>query len=104
VQAARAALPEAGIQAEVESEAEAQAALRAGADSLLFDNRSPRQLRELVAAFGGRARLEASGGVNLANVRAVAESGVGRISIGALTHSAPAADLALEVDAPGGPR
>ena len=104
VQAARAALPGAEIQAEVESEAEAQAALRAGADSLLFDNRSPRQLRELVTAFGGRARLEASGGVNLANVRAVAESGVGRISIGTLTHSAPAADLALEVDAPGGPR
>lgn len=105
VKAARAALPPgAGIQAEVESAAEAKAALRAGADSLLFDNRSPRQLRELVAAFGGRARLEASGGVTLENVRAVAESGVGRISIGALTHSAPAADLALEVDAPGGPR
>jgi nicotinate-nucleotide pyrophosphorylase (carboxylating) len=56
-------------------------------------------LRAIVDRLEGRALLEASGGVHLGNVREVAETGVGRISIGALTHSAPAADLALEIAA-----
>ncbi len=89
------------VQVEVESAAQAQEAVEAGADFLLLDNRTPAELREIVAAVGGRALLEASGGVTLDSVRAVAETGVKRISVGALTHSAPSADVSLEI-APGG--
>ena len=85
------------VQVEVESEADAVAACDAGADFLLLDNRAPDELRAIVARVGERALLEASGGVTLENVRAIAESGVQRISIGALTHSAPAADVSMEV-------
>lgn len=100
VRAARAgAPPQLRIQVEVESLAEAEAALAVGADFLLLDNRGPEELRAIARALGGRALLEASGGVTLSNVRAVAESGVARISIGALTHSAPCADVALELEA-----
>jgi len=98
VKAARAGAPaHLWLQVEVESEQEAEAALEAGADSLLLDNRSPEELRRLVARFGARTTLEASGGVDLATVRRIAETGVHRISIGALTHSAPWADVSLEV-------
>jgi len=98
VKAARSsAAPHLAIQCEVESLPQAEEALGAGAHMLLLDNRTPTELREFVARFGERASLEASGGVNLSNVRAFAESGVHRISIGALTHSAVAADVALEV-------
>ena len=98
VKAARAWAP-AGlrVQVEVESEDDAVAAVEAGADFLLLDNRSPDELRRIVRRLEGRALLEASGGVRLDNVREVAASGVGRISIGALTHSAPAADVSLEI-------
>jgi nicotinate-nucleotide pyrophosphorylase (carboxylating) len=98
VKAALAAAP-AGlrVQVEVESEADAQAAVDAGADFLLLDNCSLDVLARIAARLRGVALLEASGGVHLANVRAVAETGVQRISIGALTHSAPAADVALEL-------
>jgi nicotinate-nucleotide pyrophosphorylase (carboxylating) len=100
VKAARAsAAPHLAIQVEVESLAQAEEAVQAGAQMLLLDNRTPDELRALVARFGERVSLEASGGVNLANVRAIAETGVQRISIGALTHSAAAADVALEVRA-----
>ncbi len=100
VKAARAsAAPHLAVQVEVESLAQAEEAVQAGASMLLLDNRSPAELREYVARYGERVSLEASGGVNLANVRAIAETGVHRISIGALTHSAPAADVALEVRA-----
>ncbi|HEU4431623.1 MAG TPA: carboxylating nicotinate-nucleotide diphosphorylase [Myxococcota bacterium] len=100
VKAARAgAAPHLAVQCEVESLAQAEEALEAGAQMLLLDNRTPAELREYVARFGERASLEASGGVTLANVRAIAESGVHRISVGALTHSATAADVALEVRA-----
>ncbi|MGI9592723.1 MAG: hypothetical protein ACR2P8_15240, partial [Myxococcota bacterium] len=67
-------------------------------------NQTPEQLREIVARLGERALLEASGGVHLGNVREVAETGVHRISIGALTHSAPNADVALEIRAAGSAR
>jgi nicotinate-nucleotide pyrophosphorylase (carboxylating) len=98
VKAARAsASPHLAIQVEVESLAQAEEALHAGATMLLLDNRTPAELREYVARYGERISLEASGGVNLANVRSFAESGVHRISIGALTHSAIAADVAVEV-------
>jgi nicotinate-nucleotide pyrophosphorylase (carboxylating) len=88
------------VQVEVQSEAEAHSAVEAGADFLLLDNLSPDVIREIVEALGARALLEASGGITLENVRAYAETGVQRISIGALTHSAPHTDLALELDGP----
>jgi nicotinate-nucleotide pyrophosphorylase (carboxylating) len=95
--AARAgAPPHLHLQVEVESLADARAAAAAGADSLLLDNLEPDAIRRIVEALGDRLPLEASGGVSLGNVRRVAETGVHRISIGALTHSAPAADVALE--------
>jgi nicotinate-nucleotide pyrophosphorylase (carboxylating) len=97
VKAARAAAPpHLWLQVEVESAAQAEEALDAGADSLLLDNRGPEELAELVSRFGERTLLEASGGITLENVRAIAESGVQRISIGALTHSAPHVDVALD--------
>jgi nicotinate-nucleotide pyrophosphorylase (carboxylating) len=89
------------VQVEVESEDQALEAVGAGADFLLLDNRTPEQLRRIARRVGDRALLEASGGVSLGNVRAVAETGVQRISVGALTHSAPGADVALEIDAGG---
>jgi len=92
------------VQIEVESEADAVRACDAGADFLLLDNCTNAELRAIVARVGGRALLEASGGVALANVREVAETGVHRISIGALTHSAPNADVALEIRAADSPR
>ena len=72
-------------------------ALAAGARRILLDNFSLERLREAVAIAAGRARLEASGGVTLATVRAIAETGVDLISVGALTHSAPAADISMEL-------
>jgi nicotinate-nucleotide pyrophosphorylase (carboxylating) len=85
------------VQVEVESLEDAVAAVEAGADFLLLDNQTPEQARAIALRLAGRALLEISGGVNLDNVRAMAETGVQRISIGALTHSAPAADVALEI-------
>ncbi len=84
------------VQVEVESLAAACEALEAGADLLLVDNQPPALIAEIVRLARGRAPVEASGGVNLATVAEIARTGVDRISIGALTHSAPAVDLALE--------
>ena len=98
VKAARAAAPShLMLQVEVESEEQAAEAIEAGARWLLLDNRTPAELRRLAGRFREQAMLEASGGVTLANLREIAESGVHRISIGALTHSAPNADVALEL-------
>jgi nicotinate-nucleotide pyrophosphorylase (carboxylating) len=98
VAAARAGAPsQLRLQVEVESEAQAADAIAAPAGRLLLDNQSPAQLRRLATRFRDQAVLEASGGITLANVREIAETGVQRISIGALTHSAPNADLALEL-------
>jgi nicotinate-nucleotide pyrophosphorylase (carboxylating) len=72
-------------------------ALRAGADAILLDNMNLDDLRAAVALVGGRARLEASGGVTLDTVRAIAETGVDEISVGALTHSARSLDVSLEL-------
>ena len=90
------------VQVEVESEDEAMQAIEAGADFLLLDNWSPEVLGEAVPRLREHALLEASGGITLANVKAFADTGISRISIGALTHSAAAADIALEIT-PGGP-
>ena len=73
-------------------------AIEAKAEIILLDNMPPDKLRECVDLVAGRAIIEASGGVNLETVRAIAESGVDWISIGKLTHSAPALDLALDFD------
>lgn len=73
------------------------AVLDGGADTVLLDNFSPEQLREGVGLIAGRATAEASGGVTLDTVRAIAETGVQVISIGALTHSARALDLGLDL-------
>lgn len=70
--------------------------IAAGADILLLDNMDLEMLREAVRRVGGRALTEASGGVNLGTVRAIAETGVDLISVGALTHSAPALDISLD--------
>jgi nicotinate-nucleotide pyrophosphorylase (carboxylating) len=71
-------------------------ALAAGADRLLLDNMGPAMLREAVALVAGRVPTEASGGVNLQTIRAIAETGVTYISVGRITQSAPAADIGLD--------
>jgi nicotinate-nucleotide pyrophosphorylase (carboxylating) len=89
----------AGVPVEVECDTLAQVreALAAGADRILLDNMPLADLREAVALTAGRAPLEASGGVTLDTVRAIAETGVDFISIGALTHGARSLDVSLEV-------
>jgi nicotinate-nucleotide pyrophosphorylase (carboxylating) len=89
-----------GTQIEVECERPDQvhAAVDAGAHIVLLDNMTLDALRESVRIAGGKVKTEASGGVNLSTVRAIAETGVDWISIGALTHSAPALNLALDFD------
>ena len=81
------------IEVEVTSAAELDEAIAAGADRVLLDNMTPSEVRECVARAAGRVRLEVSGGVSAANIREYAETGVDYISVGALTHSAPAADV-----------
>ncbi|MCH8064288.1 MAG: carboxylating nicotinate-nucleotide diphosphorylase [Chloroflexi bacterium] len=89
------------IEIEVTNAEEAREALDGGADMILLDNMPPVELRAVVELVGGKALTEASGGVTLENVRAVAETGVDRISVGALTHSSPALDISLEIEARG---
>jgi nicotinate-nucleotide pyrophosphorylase (carboxylating) len=89
------------IEIEVSDLDELDEAVAAGADAVLLDNMSPTMVREAVTRAGGKVVLEASGGISLHNVRAYAEAGVDLISIGALTHSAPAVDVALELEDPG---
>jgi nicotinate-nucleotide pyrophosphorylase (carboxylating) len=86
-----------GVPLEVECRTleEVDQALEAGAPTILLDNMTPAQLGDAVGRVAGRAQLEASGGITLETLRAVAESGVDFISMGALTHSAPALDLSL---------
>ena len=88
-----------GLPVEVECDTLAQVgeALAAGADRILLDNMTPDELRAAVSLAAGRTELEASGGVSLETVRAVAETGVDFVSVGALTHSARALDVSLEV-------
>ena len=86
------------IECEVTTLAELDEALAAGADAVLLDNMDDAQVREAVARVGGKAIVEASGSVDLARVATLAQAGVDVISVGALTHSAPAADLSLLFD------
>jgi nicotinate-nucleotide pyrophosphorylase (carboxylating) len=95
VRRARAQAPDLPLEVECRDLAEVDEALAAGAPLLLLDNMSPAQLTAAVAHVAGRAELEASGGVTLATLREVASTGVDFVSLGALTHSAPALDLSL---------
>jgi nicotinate-nucleotide pyrophosphorylase (carboxylating) len=94
------AIAAAGVKIEVECDRPEQVerAVEAGADVIMLDNMTPDLMRECVLLVNGRAILEASGGVNLTSVRKFAETGVDWISVGALTHSAPSMDLALDFD------
>jgi nicotinate-nucleotide pyrophosphorylase (carboxylating) len=85
------------VEVECDTLEQVSEALDAGADAILLDNMTLDELRAAVALAGGRARLEASGGITLENVRAVAETGVDEISVGALTHSARSLDVSLEL-------
>jgi nicotinate-nucleotide pyrophosphorylase (carboxylating) len=87
------------IECEVDSLAQLEEALAAGANAVLLDNMTPATLRDAVRINDGRAVLEASGGVTLETVRAIAETGVDLISTGWITHSAPALDVALDFEA-----
>ncbi len=98
IQQARAAYPRLRIEVEADTLEQARYAMEAGADSILLDNMSPTQLADAVKINEGRCVLEASGGITLANVQAVAASGVDCISIGALTHSVKAVDIALDFE------
>jgi nicotinate-nucleotide pyrophosphorylase (carboxylating) len=93
-------LAPAGTKVEVECDRmeQVRAALDASADIIMLDNMSPAQMAERVALVNDRAITEASGGVTLETVRAIAETGVDWISVGALTHSAPSLDLALDFE------
>ena len=99
VRAARAHAPGLPLEVEVRDGAEIDEALAAGAPRLLLDNMDLEGLRAAVAQVAGRAELEASGGVTLETLRAVAGTGVDFVSMGSLTHSAPALDLSLSVEA-----
>jgi nicotinate-nucleotide pyrophosphorylase (carboxylating) len=91
----------AGVQVEVEIDRldDLEAAIAGGADIVLLDNMALPTLRAAVERAAGRCLLEASGGITLDNVRAIAETGVDRISVGWITHSAPALDVGLDFDA-----
>jgi len=85
------------IEVECETLTQVAEALGADVDAILLDNMTLDELREAVALAAGRARLEASGGVSLDTIRAIAETGVDEISVGALTHSARSLDVSLEL-------
>jgi nicotinate-nucleotide pyrophosphorylase (carboxylating) len=85
------------IEVECDTLEQVSEALDSGVDAILLDNMSPDELRAAVALAGGRVRLEASGGITLDTVRAVAETGVDEISVGALTHSARSLDVSMEL-------
>ncbi|OLE80067.1 MAG: nicotinate-nucleotide diphosphorylase (carboxylating) [Actinobacteria bacterium 13_1_20CM_2_65_11] len=92
--ARQAAMP---IEVEVDTLGQLDEALEVGAEIVLLDNMSPAEMRRAVEITAGRAQLEASGGMTLEGAVAAAKAGVDRISVGALTHSAPALDFSLEV-------
>ena len=85
------------IEVEAETLNQVQECLDCGVEIIMLDNMDCDSMRQAVAMTGGRALLEASGGINLKNVRQVAETGVNIISVGALTHSAPACDISMRI-------
>jgi nicotinate-nucleotide pyrophosphorylase (carboxylating) len=86
------------VEVEIERLDDLEDVIAAGADIVMLDNMPPEQMRVAVERAAGRVVLEASGGITLDTVRAVAESGVDVISVGGLTHSAPSLDVALDFD------
>lgn len=97
VAAIRSRTPGVPVEVEIDSLDELEAALAAGPEWVLLDNMALAEMAEAVRRTAGRAKLEASGGVTLETVRAIAETGVDAISVGALTHSARALDISLEL-------
>ncbi len=85
------------IEVETENLAQVEECLACGVEIIMLDNMAPALMRQAVGLIGGRALVEASGGVNLANVREIAETGVDLISVGALTHSARAMDISMRL-------
>ena len=98
IQRARKNYPKLKVEVEADTLEQVSQAVDAGADIILLDNMTPEQLRQAVKIAKARAKTEASGGVSLANVRAIAASGVDFISVGALTHSARAVDIGLDFE------
>ena len=98
VRAAKAAETGLPVQVEVDRIDQIEPAIEAGADRLLLDNMAPDMLREAVTLVAGRVPLEASGGVRLDTIRAIAESGVDYVSVGRITQSAPAVDIGLDYE------
>jgi len=98
IRQARAKCPQLKVEVEADTLEQVEQAVDAGADIVLLDNMNPVQLRLAVQKCKGRAQTEASGGVNLTSVRAIAETGVDFISVGALTHSARAVDIGLDFE------
>lgn len=86
------------VEVEIEDLADLEPVIEAGADVVMLDNMAPDLMRQAVELAGGRVRLEASGGITLDTIRAVAESGVDQISVGAITHSARSLDVALDFE------
>jgi nicotinate-nucleotide pyrophosphorylase (carboxylating) len=97
--AVRAAFPNVPVEVEVDHLEQIPPVLDAGADLILLDNMTPRQMRDAVVLVAGRARLEASGGLTLDTAREVAETGVDYLAVGALTHSAPILDVGVDLRA-----
>lgn len=98
IQRARKRYPRLKVEVEADTLAQVQQAVAAGADIILLDNMSLAQLRQAVRLVAGRAKTEASGGVNLKTVRGIARTGVDFISVGALTHSAGGVDIGLDFE------
>jgi nicotinate-nucleotide pyrophosphorylase (carboxylating) len=96
---ARARRPDLPVEVEAQSLAEVDEAVSVGADIILADNLSIDAVREAVTRVGGRAKIEISGGVTLERMAALAATGADFVSVGALTHSAPAADISFEIAA-----
>ena len=96
VKRAQAKFPKMRIEVEAETLEQVAQAAEAGADVVMVDNMEPKQIRAAVRLVNGRVKIEASGGVNLSNVRAIAETDVDFISVGAITHSARSVDIALD--------
>jgi nicotinate-nucleotide pyrophosphorylase (carboxylating) len=95
---ARALKPDLPVEVEAQSLQEVDEALAAGVETLLVDNLPPEEVREAVRRTRGRARVEISGGVTLDRIEALASTGADCVSVGALTHSAPAADISFEIE------
>jgi nicotinate-nucleotide pyrophosphorylase (carboxylating) len=98
VHRARTKFPKLKVEVEADTLDQVRQASAAGADIILLDNMTLAQLRRAVTLVAGRAKTEASGGVNLLTVRAIAQTGVDLISVGALTHSAPSVDIGLDFE------